>query len=229
MRFSPLGSTLLSLLIVVIGSVSGTLAQDSEDRFSIHGQLKNETAYRFVDPTAFTKILNIARLEARYFPTSSFSVTAVLRTYYDSAYDVQNIDRIAPRKSSRTILSQNLTAEQIAALRIDNLREVEIRQKETELKEIYADWSFHRLDLRFGKQIVRWGVVEGARVTDEINPLDFQEFILREIQDRYIPLWMLKADAYFDPYSVEILWIPELKGHQPASKGSEWEQFQLLE
>ena len=215
---------------MVIGSVSGTLAQDSEDRFSIHGQLKNETAYRFVDPTAFTKILNIARLEARYFPTSSFSVTAVLRTYYDAAYDVQKIDRIVPRKSSRTILSQNLTAEQIAALRIDNLREVEIRQKETELKEIYADWSFRRLDLRFGKQIVRWGVVEGARVTDEINPLDFQEFILREIQDRYIPLWMLKADMYyFDPYAIEILWIPELKGHQPASKGSEWEQFQLLE
>ncbi|WDT81620.1 MAG: hypothetical protein MPW14_07815 [Candidatus Manganitrophus sp.] len=136
---------------------------------------------------------------------------------------------MSSRKNPRTILSEDLTAEEIEALRIGNLRKIEVEQKDTELREFYLDLFFPRFDLRIGKQIVRWGVVEGARVTDEVNPLDFQEFILREIQDRYIPLWMVKADLYFDPNTVEILWIPDLEFHKPASVGSEWEQFQVLE
>ncbi|MCG3112902.1 MAG: hypothetical protein MCM46_13880 [Candidatus Manganitrophus sp. SB1] len=206
--------------------IANTFAQET---FTFHGQLKNETAYRYVNPASFTKIYNLARLEARYIPSSSVQLTALVRSYYDAVYDFQEVDNVVPRKNPRTILSEDLTAEEIKALRIGNLRKIEVEQKETELREFYLDLFFPRLDLRIGKQIVRWGVVEGARVTDEVNPLDFQEFILREIQDRYIPLWMIKADFYFDPNTVEILWIPDLEFHKPASVGSEWEQFQVLE
>lgn len=206
--------------------ISSAFAQET---LTFHGQLKNETAYRYVNPASFTKILNLARLEARYTPSSSVQLTALVRSYYDAVYDFQEVDNVVPRKNPRTILSEDLTAEEINALRIRNLRNIEVEQKDTELREFYLDLFFPKLDLRIGKQIVRWGVVEGARVTDEINPLDFQEFILREIQDRYIPLWMIKADFYFDPNTVEILWIPDLQFHRPASLGSEWEQFQELE
>jgi hypothetical protein len=201
----------------------------AQETLTFHGQLRNETAYRYVNPSAFTKILNLARLEARYTPSSSVQLTALVRTFYDAVYDFEEIDNVVPRKNPRTILSEDLTAEEIRALRIQNLREIEIEQKETELREFYLDLFFPRLDLRIGKQIVRWGVVEGSRVIDEINPLDFQEFILREIQDRYIPLWMIKADFYLDPNTLEILWIPDLEFHKPASVGSEWEQFQELQ
>lgn len=222
------------LLVVILmasgGAVFLILSEASaEEVFSFHGQLKNETAYRYVQPASFTKILNLARLEARYFPTSFFQVTALVRSYYDAVYDVQQIDSIVPRTNPRTILTANLTRpEEVEALEIDNLRNVEIVQRKTELRELYFDLFLKRLDLRIGRQIVRWGVVEGARVTDEINPLDFQEFILREVQDRYIPLWMAKADFYLNPTFLEILWIPDLEFHRPAPRGSEWEQFQNL-
>lgn len=206
-----------------------TASEGGSKTLTLHGQLKSEIAYRYVDPASFTKIYNLARLEARYTPSSSVQLTALVRSYYDAVYDFQDIDNVVPRKNPRTILSQNLTRAEIDALRIQNLRNIEIEQKDTELREFYLDLFFPKLDLRIGKQIVRWGVVEGSRVIDEINPLDFQEFILREIQDRYIPLWMIKADFYFDPNTVEILWIPDLEFHQPASPGSEWEQFQELE
>ncbi|MFQ5949775.1 MAG: hypothetical protein ACE5J1_03705, partial [Nitrospiria bacterium] len=74
----------------------------------------------------------------------------------------------------------------------------------------------------------RWGVVEGSRVTDVINPLDFYELILRDIDDRYIPLFMVKGDLYLGANSFEAIWIPEVKGHRPAPRGSIWEQFQIL-
>ncbi|MFY9268177.1 MAG: DUF1302 family protein [Candidatus Manganitrophaceae bacterium] len=217
------------ILLANCGMLFLALSQAQADgALSLHGQLKNETAYRYVQPAAFSKILNIARLEARYAPTSLFQVTAMVRSYYDAAYDFQQVDNISPRTNPRTILAANLTAEEIEALRITNLRQVDIVQKRTELRELYLDLFLKRLDLRIGRQIVRWGVVEGARITDEINPLDFQEFILREIQDRYIPLWMVKANAYLGLYTLELLWIPDLKFHRPAPRGSQWEQFQSL-
>ncbi|MHB8483157.1 MAG: DUF1302 family protein, partial [Nitrospiria bacterium] len=93
---------------------------------------------------------------------------------------------------------------------------------------IYLDAHFPLLDLRLGKQIVRWGVVEGARILDEINPLDFQEFILRDVVDRYIPRWMVKSDLYLGEFAIEGLYIPDLEFHKPAPKGSQFEQFQIL-
>ncbi|MGH7273965.1 MAG: DUF1302 family protein, partial [Nitrospiria bacterium] len=99
-----------------------------------------------------------------------------------------------------------------------------------ELKELYLDLHLPSMDFRIGKQIVRWGVVEGARVTDEINPLDLNEFILRDVEDRYIPLWMLKSDFFLrGDYTLEAIWIPDLQFHEPACHECEWEQFRFLQ
>jgi hypothetical protein len=40
---------------------------------------------------------------------------------------------------------------------------------------------------------------------------------------------MLRVDYYRDDWSVEGLWIPDLQFHEPAPKGSEWEQLQNLD
>ena len=84
------------------------------------------------------------------------------------------------------------------------------------------------MDFRLGKQIIRWGIVEGWRILDEVNPLDFKEHILRDVADRYIPLWMAKGDYYVGPLTIEGLWIPDIRGHEPAPLRSEWSQFQKL-
>ncbi|VAX33621.1 hypothetical protein MNBD_NITROSPIRAE01-2038, partial [hydrothermal vent metagenome] len=200
----------------------------SED-LTFSGEFRHESAYRVVKPVAFTKALNLIRFEAVYSPSSAFRLTAKLRGFYDAVYDFQRIDNIAPRNDPRTILSADLTEAELNALKIDNLRGVSIRQKETEIRELYIDFGGQMLDFRIGRQIIRWGVLEGARITDEINPLDFQEFILRGIQDRYIPLWMAKANLYIGETRTEFLWIPDIEPHKPAAPGSEWEQLQSLE
>ena len=195
---------------------------------SINGYLRNETAFRLNRPAALVKVMNIVNLEPRYTFGPLAQLNARLRGFYDAAYDLVDVDTLSPRKGPESVLAGSLTPEEVAATRVENIRNVEIRREGIELREFYLDLHFKLLDVRAGRQIVRWGVVEGARVTDEINPLDFQEFILREVNDRYIPLWMVKNDLYVGDTTLEVLWIPDLRTHEPAARESEWEQFRFL-
>ncbi|WDT75489.1 MAG: hypothetical protein MPW16_19745 [Candidatus Manganitrophus sp.] len=205
------------------------LLEKISDDLTWGGYLRNETAFRYVSPTGFDKILNILHLEGRYRLAPKVQLAGRLRAFYDAVYDVESIDVISPRKGPDTILVDNVTEpDQVSGLDPNNVRDVHIVKSRIELKELYLDINFQNFDLRIGRQIVRWGVVEGARVTDEINPLDFYELILRDIDDRYIPLFMIKGDLYLGSNTFEGIIIPEVRGHRPAPKGTEWEQFRLL-
>jgi hypothetical protein len=200
------------------------------DNLTLNGYLRNETAFRLNDPASLVKVLNIVNLEPRYTFGPRAQLSARIRAYYDLAYDLVDIDTISPRKGPESILSGDIdTPEEVNQVHIDNIRNAEIRKYGIELREFYLDLHFRVLDIRAGRQIVRWGVVEGARVTDEINPLDFHEFILRDVNDRYIPLWMIKTDLYLGETTLEGIWIPDIRTHEPAARESEWEQFRFLE
>jgi hypothetical protein len=173
-------------------------------------------------------MLNIVNLEPEYSVGRAFQLRSRIRAYHDSVYDFEDIDTISPRRGPTSILEQAPTVEEIPGLEADNVRNIDCQPRDVELRELYLDTHLKSLDLRVGKQIVRWGVVEGARVTDEINPLDLSEFILREVEDRYIPLWMAKNNIYIGDTTLEAIWIPDLKFHKPAPRGCEWEQFRFL-
>jgi len=182
----------------------------------LSGYLKNETAYRIREPRSITKIRNIAYLNAQYPVNSRVDFNFTGWAYYDLAYDLYNYDTIAARleRNSEEPLAfvQNLSKEKdspVAAIR-----------------ELYFDVGFNKLDLRIGKQYVIWGVLEGVRIVDEINPMDFRELILPDLIDYRIPLWTVKLDYYTDAGDVELLWIPDLRFNKPAPPGSEWELLQ---
>ncbi len=234
-----LGVAAIAAAMGVLLAVSPVRAQEGEsepsspswlDNLTLNGYVRNETAFRINQPASLVKVLNIVNLEPRYTFGPTAQLSARLRGYYDAAYDLVDIDTISPRKGPESVLSGDIdTAEEVNQIHIENIRNVEKRKYGLELKEFYLDLHFRILDIRAGRQIVRWGVVEGARVTDEINPLDFQEFILRDVSDRYIPLWMVKNDLYLGETTLEGLWIPDLRTHEPAARESEWEQFRFLD
>ncbi len=200
------------------------------ENLTLNGYFRNETAFRVNQPASLVKVLNIVNLEPRYTFGPRAQLSARIRAYYDAVYDLVDIDTISPRKGPESVLSGDIdTEEEVNQVRIDNIRNVETRKYGLELREFYLDLHFRMVDIRAGRQIVRWGVVEGARVTDEINPLDFQEFILRDVSDRYIPLWMIKTDLYLGETTLEGIWIPDIRTHEPAARESEWEQFRFLE
>ena len=191
----------------------------------LRGYVKNETAYRYVSPTAFSKILNIIQIEPSYSFNQSLRWSARVWAFYDLAYDIQDIGTIAPIKPFAFIQPPDPGKPEPD---IENLRDIKIDKYGVDLKEFYFDIFFSNMDLRVGKQIIRWGIVEGWRIIDEVNPLDFTEHILRDVADRYIPLWMVKGDYYLGPLTIEGLWIPDVRGHEPAPLRSEWSQFQKL-
>ncbi|MFQ5588242.1 MAG: DUF1302 family protein [Nitrospiria bacterium] len=209
----------------------GGAAPATTANLNFDGALKHETAYRINRPVTFTKALTLLRLNSQYRISPKYRIAARSRAFYDAIYDFVDVDTISPRRFENTILTQlprNPTREEVAGVNVENSRGVEINQEGLELRELYLDARFKNVDLRIGKQIVRWGVVPGARVTDEINPFDFGEFILREMEDRFIPLVMVKADFFPADARFELIWITEVAPHKPAPAGSEFEQFQIL-
>ena len=183
---------------------------------SISGYLKNETAYRIREPRSITKIRNIVYLNAQYPFGSRVNFNFTGWAYYDLAYDLFNYETIAAR------LERN--SEEPLAF-VENLSQ-EKDSPVADVRELYFDIGFNKLDLRIGKQYVVWGVLEGVRIVDEINPQDFRELILPDLIDYRIPLWTVKLDYYADIGDVELLWIPDLRFHRPAPPGSEWELLQ---
>ncbi len=186
---------------------------------NLGGYLRNETAYRFDEPRSFTKIRNTVSLNAKLDIGSWARFYASGWAYYDSVYDFINYETIASRVKRD---------EKEPLVFVEQLPEEEDRERQ-ELREAYLDLYLGNFDFRIGKQYIIWGVLEGIRIVDEINPMDFRELILPELLDYRIPLWSFKANYYGSGATYELIWIPELKFHQPAPRGSEWELFQILE
>lgn len=209
---------ILFLLTFIFYSSLPSFAEETGALGSLHlgGYLKNETALRFQDPVAFTKIRNILFLESSVDLKTNLRFYASAWGWYDAAYLFASYDTINPPNDPNLplpFLSQ---------------RDREDIRLWGQMRELYFDLSFSKLDLRVGKQIVVWEQLLGFRILDEINPLDFREFILPDLIDFRIPLWTVKADYYLGPYQLEGLWIPFFRPHRPAPKGSEWELFQRL-
>ncbi|MDR2878031.1 MAG: hypothetical protein LBV36_08355 [Chromatiales bacterium] len=186
------------------------------DRFTIGGYLKNETAFRFSEPRSITKIRNIVYLDGTYDFSDRYHFVFSGWAYHDLAYDLFDYQTISAR------FARN---QEQPLVFIDNLAQ----QKDSpvaEFRELYLDMSFNHLDLRVGQQFVVWGVLEGVRVVDEINPLNFRELVLPDLLDYRIPLWTAKLDYYGAKGDWQFLWIPDLRFHKAAPLGSEWELFQ---
>lgn len=202
------------------GEVSSSAQEDGRYSFlsdlQLSGYLKNETAYRYREPRSITKIRNVAYLNAKYSygPHLKFNFSGW--AYYDLVYDLFNYETIAARF--------HRDASQPLAFLVTLPKEKDAMG--AEIRELYADMYLGDLDVRLGKQFVVWGVLEGVRITDEINPMDFRELILPDLLDYRVPLWMAKFDYYRPEASYQFLWIPDMTFHKPAPPGSEWELLQ---
>ncbi len=177
------------------------------------GYLKNETAYRIREPRSITKIRNIVYLNLQTDLGESAAVNFTSWAYYDLAYDIFNYETIAAR------LERN---EGEPLQFIVNLPQ-EKDSPVADIRELYLDYYASSWDLRLGKQYIIWGVLEGVRVVDEINPMNFRELILLDLLDYRMALWSAKLDYYSPLGDLQFVIIPELQFHKPAPKGSEWQ------
>ncbi|VAW86867.1 hypothetical protein MNBD_GAMMA16-1319, partial [hydrothermal vent metagenome] len=182
------------------------------------GYYRNETAYRYREPRSVTKMRSTLYLDARYPITDNVGLFAAGWAYYDLAYDLFNYNTIAARSE------RNDEEPLVFVERLDEEKDSNV----IDLRELYADFLLEGLDLRIGKQFIVWGVLEGVRIVDEINPIDFRELINLDLLDYRIPLWSVKLDYFREDTSYQLVWIPDLRFHKPAPRGSEWELLQNI-
>lgn len=198
------------------GSAWAGMWDTVSDNLTWSGYVKNETAYRYRTPRSFTKMRNILALDSTYRFGPRVELTAGGWAYYDLVYDIFDYRTVSAR-AERDII-QPLAF-------IENLDQ-EKDSPVVDVREFYVDIFLDNLDIRIGRQYVVWGVLTGVRIVDEINPMDFRELILPELMDYRIPLWKLRMDYYGNNNTYQLLWIPDLRFHRPAPRGSEWELLQ---
>ncbi len=83
-----------------------------------------------------------------------------------------------------------------------------VERYEAEVWDTYADLYTSWLDLRFGKQIIAWGVADMLSPNDVVNARDLRRGFLARPDELRLPVLALTAKAYDGPFSVEALYIP---------------------
>lgn len=171
--------------------------------FTLHGAVKNETAYFISGEKRFDKIQNRLELKPELILSDRWEFRGRALSWYDAAMDVNGSNTT---DLSRTVKQHYLTL--------------------AESKELYLLYAGDDFDLRFGQQQIVWGKTDGIRMLDIINPLDMREFILDDFLDLRIGLWAVRLNyyAYLNDaeHEFEFVVIPDARGAKAAPTLARW-------
>jgi len=180
-----------------------SVVQPEAVEWSMHGALKNETAFFVAGEKRFDKMQNRLDIKPEVILSNRWQFRSRILTWYDAAMDIEptNTTDLTPgiKKHYRTFL---------------------------ESKEAYLMYGGADFDLRIGQQQIVWGKTDGLRLLDIVNPLDLREFILDDFLDSRIGLWSVRLNYYADfggsEHEFEFLAIPDARPAKLAPAGSRW-------
>jgi len=170
--------------------------------WTIHGGIKNESAYFISGINRWDKIQNRLELKPEVVFDNGWQFRSRALLWYDAAMDVQ--------ASNGTDLTAGIKQHYRTA---------------TQVKEAYLLYEGDAFDLRLGQQQIVWGKTDGLRMLDVVNPLDMREFILDDFLDSRIGLAAARLNWYPDTdieQEIELLVIPDAQSAQAAPAGSRW-------
>ncbi len=96
-------------------------------------------------------------------------------------------------------------------------------EAELELREAYVRTPLGSGTLTVGKQQVVWGVADGLKVLDVVDPMDLREFILDDFESSRIPLWTVNAQVPVKDWELQLLWLPDPSHHIAPRPGSAYD------
>jgi hypothetical protein len=108
-------------------------------------------------------------------------------------------------------------ADNYSALYVDD------RETEAELWDAYVEGSLLQgLSIKTGRQIVVWGTSETLRTTDVINPLDYREPGMTDIENMRLPLAMTRLDYTWRQLTLSGIAIHEFRAAKLPVWGSDY-------
>jgi hypothetical protein len=187
------------LLILIFALCLCVNSAHAKERFDFNGYLKSEVAMRTDGHgnTTLNKFKNFIDLAGQYkIMGEELVFFAHTRYWYDAAYG----------------LSDKLDRAQYYMAHV---------QRTDWLRDCYLDIIRGPWFLRLGKQQVSWGQADGIPILDRVNPVDFTEYLLPDVADIRIPLWM--ANINYSPKlnsNIQILVIPDFEQSSAAPPGA---------
>lgn len=106
----------------------------------------------------------------------------------------------------------------VARTRFIDWNERDLRTSVLRVQELYWERRIGPVDLRMGRQQIRWGRADAFNPTDNLEPYDF----LAPFSERRLPVTALKADLYLAQSHVEAAWIPFYAPSRLPLLGQRW-------
>lgn len=123
--------------------------------------------------------------------------------------------RIKWHRDWRTLVSGKVFYDAAYALRgRDGFTDevIDTYESEAEWREVFLQGRLgSHLDIKLGRQIVVWGRSDNLRITDVLNPLDFREPGLTDIEDLRLPVAMSRVDGYVGPWNLTGIALHEIR------------------
>ncbi|MBQ7239574.1 MAG: hypothetical protein IJS20_12370 [Bacteroidales bacterium] len=76
------------------------------------------------------------------------------------------------------------------------------------LRECYLSYNSPHIEVRAGRQIITWGVVDGLRLTDVISPMDYSEFLAQDYDDIRVPVSALRTRLSGSNWQLDLVAVP---------------------
>jgi hypothetical protein len=154
------------------------------------------------------------------------NLTAVEFDGFVDNFEAASLNNSGEYNAGRTRIRLNLRSEfsDVNFFASANAVDNRVLKDETKVKlhEAYLEYISDNWDLRFGKQIVTWGKADGLRITDQICPGDYSEFITQDFDDIRIPVDMLKFRYLPEFADFEFIWIPTFEPSISPANDSPW-------
>ncbi|MDD5584492.1 MAG: hypothetical protein PHV55_05525, partial [Candidatus Omnitrophica bacterium] len=157
------------------------------------------------------------------------------RNYFDRKKDNAQEHAYELRQDLRLESSQRLSERFSSFLSLDGQYDLvhnsaqgtSDEEKRFKLWECYLNYAASNLNLRLGRQVIRWGKSDEINPTDNFTPEDWTEYLNLTRAERKLPVWMTKLDYAFEPFNIEIIWLPFFEASRIPETGSDWEPYLL--
>jgi hypothetical protein len=110
------------------------------------------------------------------------------------------------------------THHDIARNRLIDWNERDLRRSAARFREAYWERRFGPLDLRLGRQEIRWGRADGFNPTDNLEPYDF----LSPFVERRMPVTAASGNLYWHQANLEFHWLPLYESSRLPLLGQRW-------
>ncbi len=188
-------------LCIILGLIAAPSAQAMD--MTVHGTVKNETAYFIAGKQRLDKVQNRLDLQPEIILNDRWEFRSRFLGWYDAAMDIES--------TNNTDLTPNIK---------------NYYRTFAEVKEAYLLYAGDDFDLRLGQQQIVWGKTDGLRLLDIVNPLNMQEFLLDDFLDSRVGVVAARLNYYAylggHEHEFEFLAIPDAKVTTFAPRGARW-------